>query len=112
MKYTAANTIGTMSRIRTIPTMRPMFVGDPGSSVGLTAAAKKMRETNIIKTKSAIKRNNTRQQTNKKTTTGKKQMKNYIKQRRGKNELCFQNNKITRLAKFHSSFLLANRILY
>ena len=46
MKYTAANTIGTMSRIRTIPTMRPMFVGDPGGSVGLTAAAKKMRETN------------------------------------------------------------------
>lgn len=41
IKYTAANTIGTMRRIRTIPTMRPMFVGDPGGAVGLTAAAKK-----------------------------------------------------------------------
>ena len=43
IKYTAANTIGTMRRIRTIPTMRPMFVGDPGGSVGLTAAAKKKK---------------------------------------------------------------------
>ena len=46
IKYTAANTIGTMRRIRTIPTMRPMFVGDPGGAVGLTAAAKTTRKKN------------------------------------------------------------------
>ena len=41
IKYTATNIIGTMRRIRTIPTMSPMFVEAPGGSAGLTAAAKK-----------------------------------------------------------------------
>lgn len=90
MKYTAANTIGTMRRIRTIPTMRPMFVEDPGGSVGLTAAAKKMRKKINKTTKNAIKKE--RQQDNDKQTKHNekiKEMKNYIKYKIGKNELCF-----------------------
>lgn len=91
-----------------------MFVEDPGGSVGLTAAAKKMRKNISIKQQNKWNKKKEQQQQRQRQTNkeqqGKKKMKNYIKHR-GKNELCFQNSDSTRFAKFHSLFRLAKRIL-